>query len=271
MSGMSTVSLSGITMGYDDRGAGPALVLVHGHPFDRSMWRPQLERFSRSGRRVIALDLRGYGESTVIPGTTRLETFARDIAALLDHLGIDRAVLAGLSMGGQIVMEFQRLFAWRVAGLVLADTSAQAETEEGKRLRHEAADRLLREGMQPYAEAVLPRMVAPYNLRTMPDVAAHVAAMMQRTSPEGAAAALRGRAERPDYRDVLARATAPALIVVGSDDDFTPLSDAELMKDRLADARVVVIEGAAHMPNLERPDDFNDALDEFLSAVSELA
>jgi pimeloyl-ACP methyl ester carboxylesterase len=268
---MSTVSLNDISMGYDDRGAGPALVLVHGHPFDRSMWRPQLERFSRSGWRVIAPDLRGYGETTVIAGKTPLETFARDIAALLDHRGIDRAVLTGLSMGGQIVMEFQRLFPRRVAGLVLADTSAQAETEEGKRLRNEAADRLLCEGMQRYAEEVLPRMVAPYNLRIMPDVAAHVLGMMRRTSAEGAAAALRGRAERPDYRDVLSRATVPALIVVGRDDDFTPLSDAELMHHHLEDARVIVIDGAAHMPNLERPDDFNHALAEFLSVVPEPA
>jgi len=205
----------------------------------------------------------------VVPGKTSLENFARDIAALLDHLGIERAVLAGLSMGGQIVMEFQRLFPRRVAGLVLADTSAQAETGEGKRVRNEMADRLLREGMHPYAEEVLPRMVAPYNIRAMPDVATHVLGMMERTCAEGAAAALRGRAERPDYRDVLARATVPVLIIVGRDDDFTPLSDAELMNDHLADARLVVIDGAAHMPNLERPDAFNHALAELLSAVSQ--
>jgi hypothetical protein len=159
---VSTVSVDGITVAYDDEGGGEPLVLVHGHPFDRSMWRPQVEAFSRAGWRVIAPDLRGYGETTVVPGATTMETFARDLAGLL--------------------------------GLVLADTSARAETEYGKRLRHSTADRLLREGMAPYAEEMLPRMVAPPNLRARPELARQVLAMMLATSPEGAAAALRGRA-----------------------------------------------------------------------------
>jgi pimeloyl-ACP methyl ester carboxylesterase len=87
---VSTVTINGITIGYDDHGSGSPLVLVHGHPFNRSMWRPQLEHFGRSGWRVIAPDLRGYGETTVVPGKTPLDSCARDIAALLDHLAIDR-------------------------------------------------------------------------------------------------------------------------------------------------------------------------------------
>ena len=78
---MSTASVNGITIGFDEAGDGDPLVLVHGHPFDRSMWRPQVGYFGGSGRRVIAPDLRGYGESTVVPGKTTLETFARDVAA----------------------------------------------------------------------------------------------------------------------------------------------------------------------------------------------
>jgi pimeloyl-ACP methyl ester carboxylesterase len=100
---MSTASVNGITVSFTDEGEGAPLVLVHGHPFDRSMWAPQVSEFSRSGWRVIVPDLRGYGQSTVIAGTTPLETFARDIAALLDHLEVATIVLGGLSMGGQIV------------------------------------------------------------------------------------------------------------------------------------------------------------------------
>jgi pimeloyl-ACP methyl ester carboxylesterase len=174
-------------------------------------------------------------------------------------------------MGGQIVMEFQRLFPHRTAGLVLADTSAQAETEEGKELRDAMADRLLREGMRPYAEAVISKMVAPYNIQALPTVAEHVLGMMRRTSAQGAAAALRGRAERPDYLEVLAQAALPALVVVGRDDEFTPLSDAQLMHDHLAHATLVIIDGAAHMPNLERPDEFNRALERFLCSVARAA
>ncbi|MEW9528293.1 alpha/beta fold hydrolase [Microbispora sp. NPDC049125] len=264
---MGTATVNGITVAYDDEGAGEPIVLVHGHPFDRSMWRPQVRELSGAGWRVITADLRGYGESSVVPGVTPLETFARDIAALLDRLRIGQVVLGGLSMGGQIVMEFQRLFPERVRALLLADTFAQAETDEGKKARNAMADRLLAEGMDGYANEVLTKMVAPKNVRAMPDVADHVLGMMRGAPPEGAAAALRGRAERPDYRDTLARVAVPALVVVGRDDEYTPVEDAELMHRLIPRSTLTVVDGAAHMPNLERPAEFNRALLDFLATL----
>ncbi|MEU4096703.1 alpha/beta fold hydrolase [Streptomyces sp. NPDC026673] len=266
---MATTVVGGVTLAYDDEGDrdGPALVLVHGHPFDRSMWAPQVSAATAAGHRVIVPDLRGYGASEVVPGVTPLETFARDIAALMDHLGVPGAVVGGLSMGGQIVMEFQRLFPGRVTGLVLADTFPGAETEEGRRARNAMADRLLAEGMSGYADEVLDRMITPRNVTALPAVAAHVLAMMRGTSPEGAAAALRGRAQRPDYGAVLTAVRVPALIVVGRDDVYTPVAEAEAMHAAVAGSRLVVIEGAGHLPNLERPEEFNEALRRFLGRM----
>lgn len=264
---MGEITGNGIRIGYDDEGTGDPLLLVHGHPFDRSMWRPQVERFSRAGWRVIAPDLRGYGRTTVVPGTTRWDTFAHDLAGLLDQLEIQTAVLCGLSMGGQIVMEFHRLFPHRVRGLVLADTSAPAESADGRRARHELADRLSREGMAGYAEEILPRMVAPSTIRKLPAVAGHVLAMMRAAPAEGAAAALRGRAGRPDYVDMLPQIAVPTLVVVGRDDDFTPLADAELMRHQIRTSTLVVVDGAGHLPNLERPAEFNAELGRFLDSL----
>src|SRR5678816_3375221 len=108
---MAKASLNGITIVYDDVGTGTdALLLVHGTPFNRSMWHPQLAPVSAAGWRAIVPDLRGYGESTVVPGKTTFDVFAADLAALLDHLGIDRVALGGLSMGGQIAMQFARQY-----------------------------------------------------------------------------------------------------------------------------------------------------------------
>jgi pimeloyl-ACP methyl ester carboxylesterase len=266
---MGVASINGITIGYDDAGAGQnALVLVHGHPFDRSMWRPQVEEILRKGWRVIAPDLRGYGESSVIPGKTTLDVFATDIATLLDQLDIREIAIGGLSMGGQIVMEFCRLYPERVRGVLLAATFPTAETEEGKRNRAKMADRLLREGMETYAEKVLPKMVAPRNIAALPAVAEHVRSMMRAAHPAGAAAALRGRAERPDYESTLASLDVPALVVVGDEDAFTTRTDAERMHTLLKRSELVWMEGAGHMPNLEREVEFNAALGRFLDRVA---
>jgi pimeloyl-ACP methyl ester carboxylesterase len=264
---MGTAAVNGITVAYTDEGQGRPLVLVHGHPFDRSMWAPQVAEFAGSGWRVIAADLRGYGHSTVVAGTTPLETFAGDLAALLDHLRIDGVVLAGLSMGGQIVMECYRLFADRIKALVLADTVARAETEDGKRSRGELADRLLVEGMAGYADEILPKMIAPYNVQALPAVAAHVLAMMAAAPPVGAAAALRGRAERRDYRQLLTEVSAPTLVVVGRDDHFTPVADAEANYRSIPNAALAVIDGAGHLPNVEQPTAFNEILRNFLTKI----
>ncbi|WP_406177866.1 alpha/beta fold hydrolase [Streptomyces sp. NBC_00996] len=254
-------------LAYEDQGGAdstaPPLVLIHGHPFDHTMWAPQIAAFS-AVRRVIAPDLRGYGASPVVPGLTPLSTFAEDIAALLDELGVAEFVLAGLSMGGQIAMECYRQFPERIRGLVLADTFPAAETPEGKKTRNDMADRLLREGMREYADEVLHKMVAPY---ADARVAAHVQRMMTSTPPEGAAAALRGRAERPDYRELLTQVTVPALVVVGADDEYTPVSDAQAMHAALPDSTLHVIDSAAHMPNLERAKEFNEVLAVFLARI----
>ena len=274
---MASVGFDGVSIGYDDvgpatggvggTGAGDVVVLVHGHPFDRSMWAPQLAHLPGTGWRAVAADLRGYGESTVVPGAVTLDVFAGDIARLLDHLGVGAVVLAGLSMGGQIVMELLRLFPERVRGIVLADTSPVAETADGRRSRNAVADRLLAEGMTGYAEELLPMMLAPGTIRDRRDVADHVSRMMSRTSPVGAAAALRGRAERPDYRSTLRRTTVPARVVVGTDDAYTSVEDARDTAALLPTGRLAVVHGAGHMPNLERPDEFNALLDELLDVV----
>lgn len=266
---MTTANVNGITIGFDELGDGSnTLLLVHGHPFNRSMWRPQLSVVAGAGWRVLAPDLRGYGETTVVPGRTPLALFAADLAALLDHRGIQSVVIGGLSMGGQIVMEFARQYPHRVRGILLAATFPQAETDEGKRNRNTMADRLQREGMSGYADEVLPKMLAARSIESLPEVAAHVTAMMYATNPEGAAAALRGRAVRPSYEGTLAGLAVPALVVVGSEDAFTTRQDAEHMRDLLSDSELVWLEGVGHMPNLERPEAFNGALLRFLARLA---
>ncbi|MFF8881350.1 alpha/beta fold hydrolase [Streptomyces flaveolus] len=264
---MNSATVRGATIGYDDVGpsTGLPVLLIHGHPFDRTLWAPQVTALTEAGHRVVTPDLRGYGRSGVTPGKVLLADFADDLAALLDHLGIERAVVGGVSMGGQITMEFQLRHPGRLRALVLSDTSAPAETAEGRLFRNRLADRLLAEGMDGYAHEVIGKMLADYNVTAMPDVAAHVLEMMCATDPRGAAAALRGRAERPDYRDVLAGVKAPVLIVVGADDVYTPVAEAEAIRRLVPHATLAVIEKAGHLPGAEQPDRFNAVLLDFLT------
>ncbi|MFH8974422.1 alpha/beta fold hydrolase [Streptomyces sp. NPDC017890] len=265
---MNFTTARGATIDYDDSGpsAGLPILLIHGHPFNRTLWAPQVTALTAAGHRVVTPDLRGYGRSDVTPGKVLLADFADDLAELLDRLGVERAVVGGVSMGGQIAMELQLRHPERVRALVLSDTSAPAETPEGKEFRNRLADRLLAEGMDGYAHEVIDKMLAAYNVTAMPDVAARVLEMMCATDPRGAAAALRGRAERPDYRDVLAAVRAPVLVVVGADDVYTPVAEAESLHRLAPHSTLAVIEKAGHLPGAEQPERFNAVLLEFLAA-----
>ncbi|WP_328450607.1 alpha/beta fold hydrolase [Amycolatopsis sp. NBC_00438] len=256
-----------MTSTYDDAGPEDAttVLLVHGHPFDRSMWRPQARYLAGRGYRVVTPDLRGYGTRKSDETKTGLDVFARDVVELADHLGIGTFVLGGLSMGGQIVMQAIADHPGRVSALLLADTFAGLDTPEVKQGRIDTAARITGDGMEQYADELLPKMISPETRATRPDVEEHVRRMMRNAPPEGAAAALRGRAERPDYTPGLRNIAVPTLVVAGSEDEFTPVRDAELIHREVAGSTLVVIDGAGHLPNLERETEFNEALSTFLT------
>ncbi|MFL6256210.1 MAG: alpha/beta fold hydrolase [Pyrinomonadaceae bacterium] len=257
----------GIEMAYDDTGGkGAALVLLHGFPFDRSMWRGQAAALGGEFR-VVAPDLRGMGETPLGNGAVTMEVLAEDVSALLGELNLGRVVMGGLSMGGYVAFEFVRKFPERVRALVLADTRPQADTEEGRRAREENAQRALKEGMVPIVESMLPKLLAAETRERGGEVLERVREMMLGTSPEGAAAALRAMAGRRNQAELLPSIKVPTLIIVGDEDSITPPSDAEAMSAKIEGSRLFIIESAGHLSNVERPEEFNRALVEFLRAL----
>ncbi|HKW35254.1 MAG TPA: alpha/beta fold hydrolase [Candidatus Acidoferrum sp.] len=248
------------------------VLLVHGHPFNHTMWRPQVEYLS-ANYRVVVPDLRGYGKSSLPEGSreTRLETFAPDNLALMDSLGIQEFVLGGLSMGGQIVLEVHRQAPDRIQALLLADTFAGLDSAERRQWRFTTADRLEREGMEAYAREELAKMITSANAERVPEVAAHVMQMMATTPARGAAAALRGRAQRVNYLPLLQKLHVPTLVVVGREDVYTPLALAEQLCEQIPEAKLAIIENAGHLPNLEQPAAFNSVLASWLPAVGNRA
>ena len=255
-----------IEMAYDDVGSGPAVLLLHGYPFNRSMWREQTEALS-ANYRVVTPDLRGLGETTTTQEAATIEEMAEDVAALMDELEIKRVTLGGLSMGGYIAFAFYRKYFLRVRALILADTRPQADTDEGRRNRLEQAEKILKDGMPSIAEDFLKKVLTTETLSEKPQVRERVREMILSTRPEGAAAALHARAARRDQTDLLPEIIAPTLILVGSNDALTPSQDAEAMHRQIGGSRLEIIEGASHLSNLEQPLAFNRALSDFLDAL----
>jgi len=257
-----------IAVAYDDVGGGAPVVLLHGFPFNRSMWRGQAQALGGDWR-VITPDLRGQGDTSLgeTEGAATMEEMAADVAALLDELRVGRAVVGGLSMGGYVALAFCRAFPERVSALVLADTRAGADADEARRAREENARRALSEGMAPIADSMLPKLLSEETRAKRPDTVERVREMMLATKPEGAAAALRGMALRRDQTDLLREIEAPSLVIVGNADAVTPPAEAEAMNGQIKHSRLVRIEGAGHLSNVERPEEFNLALVDFLRGL----
>ena len=262
---MSSTRISDIQMAYTDTGIGSPIVLIHGYPFNRSLWSEQLTALSNSYR-VISPDLRGFGETDPSAGPATMNRMAQDVAELMDRLQIRQAVIGGLSMGGYVALAFYKQFRSRVRNLILADTRAQADTEEAKQTRAQQAEKALSEGMAGIADAMLPKLLTPDTVSKRPEIVKRVRDMMLKTKPEGAAAALMGMAEREDQTPLLSQISAPTLILVGAEDAITPVADSEKMHRAIPNSRLVVLENAGHVSNLERTEQFNHTLLEFLRA-----
>lgn len=268
--------VSGINgIAYEEAGSGsgalPAgrqapLVLIHGFPFSRKMWKPQLEAHFR-GRRTVAYDVRGHGESEVGDGRYTIDLYVDDLAALLDGLKISRAVLCGLSMGGYIALRTAERYPDRLAALVLCDTKSQADNDETKAGRATAIREIQRNGMAKFAETFVQSALSDETLAKKPEVVEFAASMIRATAPEGACGALRALASRTDTTASLSKISVPTLVLVGAQDKITPPVGAEALAHAIPGARLELVPSAGHLSNLENPDFFNAELAAFLAAL----
>ena len=282
----------------NDIGNGAAIIFLHGFPFNRSMWREQIEFLSARAYRCVAPDLRGLGDNvasttvgeptmeehrlkSVPPNTMEehrlksvppntMDDMARDVAMLLDELKIDQAVICGLSMGCYVAFEFVHLFPGRVTALVLAGGRCEGPDKAEKQSREQQAKRVLEQGFAPSVDNIIQSLLAPRTLSDKPDVAARVREMVAQTDPRGAAAAQRGMAARRDYCEDLQQISVPTLIVAGRDDGVRKPIDAETIHRGIQTSRLETIKDAGHLMNMEQPEVFNQVMVDFLKeSVSE--
>jgi pimeloyl-ACP methyl ester carboxylesterase len=249
----------GFTMEYEEAGTGTPVVLLHAFPLSSAMWRPQREALA-DDMRLILPNLRGFGATDGFTATPSLERMADDVAALLDALGIGRAVVGGLSMGGYVALAFARKHAARLRGLILADTRAEADSDEAKATRDKTIAFTTTHGAADVFEQLLPRALSETTRREKPEVVAELRAIAAAQTSAGVIDALKAMRDRPDSTSLLPTLTVPTLVIVGSDDILTPPAAAQAMVARLPQATLVTIPGAGHLSNMETPAAFNEAV-----------
>ena len=258
--------INGIDLAYDDVGAGQPVLFIHAFPLNRTMWAPQLSALVERCR-CVAVDLRGFGESA-LQGSATIAQYADDLAALLDHLHVQQAVVVGCSMGGYTALAMWRQHRERVRGLVLVDTRAGADTVEVRTRRRQLIAVANEEGPLGVANAQVPSLVGRTTREKQPDIYDAVHRMMAQAKPAGIVGAIEAMMGRPDSTPLLPTITAPTLIVVGEEDVPTPVKESRAMHAAIPGSQLQVIAQAGHLASLERPAAFNHVLTEFLGTLT---
>jgi 3-oxoadipate enol-lactonase len=265
---INKLTIRGCGFAYRELGHGIPWVFIHGFPLDHRMWLPVAERMQTAVRAIVP-DLRGFGQSEATPGIVTMADFADDLAGLLDALRIRQpAVICGLSMGGYIAFEFWFRHTERVAGLVLCDTRAAADTPEMAQHRQATAERVLQEGPAFLAEAMLPRLLSRVSFQQQPELAQQLRQQIEGANPAGVAAAARGMAQRRDMQPVLSQITCPTLVLVGSQDVISPPSEMRAIAHAIPNAHFVEIPDAGHLAPVENPGLVTAVFLEFLDQVA---
>ena len=266
-----TLALPHGTLAWDDIGshqAATTIVLIHGFPHDRGLWRGQVDghAVAFSGARLLIPDLPGFGVSTPLPDAD-MDGYADAMAAMLDHARIERAVIAGLSMGGYITFAFWRRYPARVQALVLIDSKAPADTDVARDKRRDLIATVERSGVGAIVPGVLTQQLGTTTRATNPVLVGQVEVMLRRSPARGVTAAAHALMQRADSTPTLDTITVPTLIIVGDEDTVTPVSDAIAMQSAIRGSRLVTIAGAGHLSPLEQPATVNAAIAEFLDVA----
>ncbi len=255
--------IDGITVGYTDDGNGTPLVFIHAFPLSKAMWCPQVDAL-KDTYRVVTIDLGGHGDSDIVPWNDSLDGYAKNVIRLLDHLEIVQPVFVGLSMGGYTLFSIYRHYSNRVKAMILADTRAQADSKEGQVGRQSMAEVAFKDGASAIADIMIPKLLAPSTIEQRPEIVEEVRQMILETPTAGIVVDLVAMATRPDSTDLLSTITCPTLVIVGEDDQATPVAESQYMAQRIPTSTLVTIRQAGHLSNFEQPITFNQAIRSFM-------
>jgi 3-oxoadipate enol-lactonase len=263
------LSINNINVSYTEDGSpdAPAIVFIHGFPFNKNMWTEQIHALQENFR-VITYDVRGHGESESGDTAFSIDLFVDDLISLLDALKIEKTIICGLSMGGYIALRAIEKHPERVQALILSDTQCGADSPEGIEKRMLAIENIKVNGLEQYAEASVLNLFAPASLQKKGKEVIAIRDTILNTSATSIIKTLQALANRKETCTTLNQIKVPVLIIVGREDKITPIATARFMNDKIRHSIMVVLNDAGHLPNLENPSDFNYQIKQFLYPFS---
>ena len=262
-----SITVNNLSLSYRDVGVGSVpIIFLHGFPFDKTMWQPQLDCFKTS-HRLISFDLRGFGKSNDEQSSLSINGFVDDLIQFMDVLNIDTAILCGLSMGGYIALQAMKRFPKRFKALILCDTQCIADTQEGREKRYKAMAAFEVDGVKNFNEGFVKNIFHKDSIAHKQKLVEQVRKVVFSNSKQILTQGMLALAERSETCATLKEISVPTLIICGREDIVTPLAQSESMQTSITGSILRVIDDAGHVSNLEQPEVFNKYLQDFLTTL----
>lgn len=259
------IKVNGLKVCYDDFGNGKIpIIFIHGFPFDKSSWKPQVD-FLKNTNRVIAYDIRGFGKSTADNETTSMSLFADDLIKFMDALQINKAIVCGLSMGGYILMNASIRYPNRFKAIILSDTQCIADSPKAKEKRYKSIEQIEANGINSFASDNVENIFSKESFDNKPGLVEKMKNVILSTSPQTIVGTLKALTKRHEMCPWLGKITVPSLILCGREDTVTPFIQSEFLFNKIPNSILLGIEKAGHLSNLEQPEEFNGHLKNFIS------
>lgn len=262
------IKIDDITINYNDLGEGKLpIIFIHGFPFDKSSWQPQLDYLQQYDR-IITYDLRGYGKSTLNQEKISITLLADDLIKFMDALQIQKAIVCGLSMGGYILLNALNRYPKRFAAIILSDTQCIADTPEAKEKRYKNIELLESGGLSEFTENMIKNLFYTESFTTKKETVASLKKVMLSTSADVIAETLRALANREEMCYTLENIIIPTLIITGREDKAVPPQQSTFMHQQIPRSILNIIDKAGHLPNLEKPEEFNRLVKDFALSMN---
>jgi pimeloyl-ACP methyl ester carboxylesterase len=262
------INVNNFKLSYDDFGDGSIpIIFLHGYPFNKTMWKNQLD-YLKSSYRVIACDIRGFGKSKDEESVLSIDLFGDDLLLFMDRLNIDKAIICGLSMGGYIALNVMKRFPSHFEALILCDTQCIADTAEGKEKRYKIIKEIQAEGVTDFNEGFIKKVFYKDSLTNKKELVEQLSNVVFSNSKNSITKGFAALAEHLETCTSLSKISVPTLIICGREDQVTPLAQSEFMNKNIKGSILHIIDNAGHVSNLEQPKEFNKYLSEFLTDLS---